>query len=56
MFNDNDTELLWLIIGAPEELELLQGSNSQMDLPFIYPVDPKQLPHEMDGVVWPPDH
>src|SRR6187200_3344340 len=26
VFNDTDAETLWLIIGAPEELEFLQGS------------------------------
>ncbi len=54
VFNDTDTEVLWLIIGAPEELEFLQGSKSQMDLSLIYPVDPKQLPKELAGVKWPP--
>jgi len=54
VFNDTDAEVLWLIIGAPEELEFLQGSKSQMDLSLIYPVDPKQLPKELSGVEWPP--
>lgn len=54
VFNDTDSEVLWLIIGAPEELEFLQGSKSKMDLSLIYPVDPKQLPPELDGKVWPP--
>ena len=54
VFNDTDTETLWLIIGAPEELEFLQGSKSQMDLSLIYPEDPKQLPSELAGKVWPP--
>ena len=54
VFNDTDAEVLWLIIGAPEELEFLQGSRSQMDLLLIYPVDPKQLPKELAGVEWPP--
>ena len=54
VFNYTDSEVLWLIIGAPEELEFLQGSKSQMDLSLIYPVDPKQLPKELDGVQWPP--
>ena len=54
VFNDTDTEVLWLIIGAPEELEFLQGSKSQMDLSLIYPVDPTQLPKELTGVEWPP--
>ncbi|MEI6534298.1 MAG: cupin domain-containing protein [Verrucomicrobiaceae bacterium] len=54
VFNDTEEEVLWLIIGAPEELEFLQGSRSQMDLSLIYPVDPKQLPEELAGVEWPP--
>ncbi|OYV07380.1 MAG: cupin [Verrucomicrobiales bacterium VVV1] len=54
VFNDTDEEVLWLILGAPEELEFLQGSKSQMDLSLIYPVDPKQLPPALDGVEWPP--
>ena len=53
VFNDTDAEVLWLIIGAPEELELLQGSKSQIDLSLIYPVDPKQLPPELADVKWP---
>ena len=54
VFNDTDAEALWFIIGAPEELEFLQGSKSQIDLSLIYPVDPKQLPKELAGVEWPP--
>ena len=54
VFNNTDAEVLWLIIGAPEELEFLQGSISQMDLSLIYPVDPKQLPKELAGMEWPP--
>jgi len=54
VFNDTDGEVLWLIVGAPEELEFLQGSKSKMDLSLIYPVDPKQLPNELGGVEWPP--
>ena len=54
VFNDTDAEVLWLIIGAPEELEFLQGSKSQMDLSLIYPTDPTQLPKELAGVEWPP--
>src|SRR6059058_3096706 len=54
VFNDTEAEVLWLIIGAPEELEFLQGSKSKMDLSLIYPVDPKQLPKELEGVEWPP--
>jgi mannose-6-phosphate isomerase-like protein (cupin superfamily) len=54
VFNDTDAEVLWLIIGAPEELEFLPGSKSKMDLSLIYPTDPKQLPKELAGVEWPP--
>jgi mannose-6-phosphate isomerase-like protein (cupin superfamily) len=54
LFNDTDAEVLWLIIGAPEELEFLQGSKSKGDLSLIYPTDPTQLPKELAGVEWPP--
>lgn len=55
VFNDTDAETLWLIIGAPEELEFLQGSKSPMDLSLIYPEDPTQLPAELAGKTWPPN-
>ena len=54
VFNDTDDEVLWLIVGAPEELEFLQGSKSKMDLSLFYPTDPKQLPKELADVEWPP--
>lgn len=54
VFNDTDEEVLWLIIGAPEELEFLNGSLSDMDLSLIYPTDPTALPKELSGVTWPP--
>jgi mannose-6-phosphate isomerase-like protein (cupin superfamily) len=54
VFNDTDTDVLWLVVGAPEEMEFLPGSKSQTDLSLIYPVDPKQLPGELAGVQWPP--
>jgi len=54
VFNDTDAEVLWLIVGAPEELEFLPGSKTKPDLSLIYPVDPKQLPKELAGVEWPP--
>ena len=54
VFNDSDDEVMWLIIGAPEEMEFLKGSLSEMDLTPIYPVDPTQLPPEMAGTSWPP--
>jgi mannose-6-phosphate isomerase-like protein (cupin superfamily) len=54
VFNDTDADVLWLILGAPEELELLPNAPTKPDLSLIYPVDPKQLPKELSGVEWPP--
>ena len=54
VFNDTDAEALWLIVGAPEELEFLPGAKTKPDMSLIYPVDPKQLPNELAGVEWPP--
>src|SRR5947208_5362797 len=55
VFNDSDAEVLWLIIGAPEELAFLQGSKSTgVALSLLYPVYPEQLPKEFAGVEWPP--
>jgi hypothetical protein len=54
VFDDTDAEVLWLVISAPEELELLQGSKSKMDLSPIYPADPKQLPKELAAAEWLP--
>ena len=54
VFNDTDAEVLWLIVGAPEELELLPGAKTKPDMSVIYPVDPKQLPKELAGAEWPP--
>ncbi len=54
VFNDTDDEVLWLIVGAPEELEFLQGWKSKIDLSMIYPMDSKELPKELAGEEWPP--
>ncbi len=54
VFNDTAEDVLWLIVGAPEELEFLKGSKSAVDLSKFYPVDPKQLPKELAGKTWPP--
>lgn len=52
VFNDSETEVLWLIVGAPEaELEPHQVG----DMSLYYPVDPKQLPKELAGSEWPPE-
>jgi len=51
IFNDTETEVLWLIVGAPEvELEPHQKGNMSL----FYPSDPTQLPPELKGVAWPP--
>ena len=51
VFNDTDRDTLWLIVGAPEaELEPHERGNMNL----FYPVDPKQLPPELQGVAWPP--
>jgi mannose-6-phosphate isomerase-like protein (cupin superfamily) len=52
IFNDTESEVLWLIVGAPEEAEALPGA--KVDMSLFYPVDPKQLPPELSGVAWPP--
>jgi len=54
VFNDTQAEVLWLIIGAPEELEFLPGAKEKPDMSLIYPVEPTQLPKELAGVQWPP--
>jgi mannose-6-phosphate isomerase-like protein (cupin superfamily) len=51
VFNDTETDVLWLIVGAPER-ETEPGQ--ELDMKLIYPVDPKQLPAELGDVVWPP--
>ena len=54
VFNDTESEVLWLIVGAPEELEFLPGATPKPDMSLIYPVDPTQLPKELTGMKWPP--
>jgi mannose-6-phosphate isomerase-like protein (cupin superfamily) len=49
VFNDTESEVLWLIVSAPE-LEPHQKG----DMSLFYPVDPKQLPKELSGIDWPP--
>lgn len=51
VFNDTESDVLWLIVGAPEsELE----PHEVGDMTLYYPVDPKQLPKELAGSEWPP--
>ena len=54
VFNDTDADVLWLVVGAPEETEFLPSAAAKPDMSQIYPVDPKQLPKELTGVEWPP--
>ena len=51
VFNDTESEVLWLIVGAPEA-EFEPHEVGGMSL--IYPVSPTQLPPELKGVDWPP--
>ena len=51
VFNDTEHEVLWLIIGSPEN-EFEPGE--MHDPKAFYPIDPKRLPTELNGVVWPP--
>jgi mannose-6-phosphate isomerase-like protein (cupin superfamily) len=53
VFNDTDAEVLWLVVGAPEETEFLPDAKTKPDMSLIYPLDPKQLPKELAGVEWP---
>ncbi len=55
VFNDSETDVLWLVVGAPEETEFLPGAKIEPDMSMIYPVDPKQLPKELAGAQWPPE-
>jgi mannose-6-phosphate isomerase-like protein (cupin superfamily) len=50
IFNDTPDESLWLIIAAPPEGQ----SGAKVDLSHIYPEDPRSLPAELAGRVWPP--
>jgi mannose-6-phosphate isomerase-like protein (cupin superfamily) len=51
IFNDTETETLWLIVSAPDR-EVEPGET--LDMKIIYPTDPTQLPKELNGVAWPP--
>ena len=55
VFNDTEAEVLWLIVGAPEEAGFLPDARTKPDMSLIYPVDPKQLPKELAGAEWPPN-
>jgi len=48
VFNDTETEVLWLIVGAPEK-ELEEGET--IDQKLLYPSDPKQLTKKLMGLI-----
>lgn len=48
LFNDTDTDQLWLVVGAPPELaNTLEMTDEQ--LAELYPDGPKALPPELDS-------
>ena len=49
VFNDTPDEALWLIVAAPQE----GLSGAKPETSQIYPEDPKSLPPELAGRVWP---
>ncbi len=48
VFNDSSEEVLWLILGAPQEASTVGAAD-------YYPEDPKSLPPELGGRAWPPN-
>lgn len=51
VFNDTAEESLWLIVAAPQE----GHSGANVEPSRFYPEDPKSLPPELAGRVWPPE-
>ena len=49
VFNDTADDALWLIVAAPQEGQ----SGKKVDPSVIYPEDPKTLPAELAGRMWP---
>ena len=50
IFNDSASEVLWLIVGAPDK----EFESGKIDMKLIYPIEPTQLPSELKGAEWPP--
>ena len=50
VFNDTPDASLWLIVAAPQE----GRSGTKPEPSDVYPEDPKTLPPELAGRVWPP--
>ena len=51
VFNDTQSDVPWLIIGAPEA-EFLPDESQ--DISVYCPFDPKQPPAKLAGAEWPP--
>jgi mannose-6-phosphate isomerase-like protein (cupin superfamily) len=49
VFNDTPDEALWLIVAAPQE----GHSGTTVETSQFYPQDPKSLPPELAGRLWP---
>jgi uncharacterized cupin superfamily protein len=49
LFNDGDTDALWLVVGAPREAVTSTLEMSGEQLEFMYPEGPKALPPELGG-------
>lgn len=47
LFNDTDSDQLWLVVGAPPEAVTSTLEMSQEQLEFMYPDGPKALPPEL---------
>ncbi len=48
LFNDTDTDQLWLVVGAPSEPANTLAMTPE-ELAFLYPDGPKALPPELDA-------
>lgn len=48
LFNDTDSDQLWLVVGAPQEPANTLEMTAE-ELAFIYPDGPKALPPELGG-------
>src|SRR5262245_52351241 len=50
VFNDSPGEVLWLMLGAPQD----GSAGRPAERSDYYPEDPKALPPELAGRIWPP--
>jgi uncharacterized cupin superfamily protein len=49
IFNDTDSDQLWLVVGAPQESITSTLDMSEEQLRHMYPEGPKALPPELGG-------